>query len=247
MFKVVSSELWLDLVPQAWVKWTNNGFFCANFQILVVSLAVYAICIPLDKSSSNDQTNDGASVDIQPAVSGHAVAANGNADKIAADANANANAKHLTKRETPDKDDSKAPTTTTVAPADPKDRKTRETAGKSERVKENHHRNEALHKSADHAARPKRESEYSNSQQGQRGQQGQYGNTGSSNQSSQQGQQGQYGQMGQSSQMGSGTGQTSNFEHRRASRSAGDERAAKDASAEKDAKPKHATSNTQKQ
>lgn len=179
-----------------------------------MSLAAFVICIPLDKTEPNDQSNEGAAAEIKPALAGgHAEATNGDSEKLAANANVN---KHLQKRETspPEKEEAKsAPPTTTPAPADEKkERKTRDTANKS-----------TAHKKSE---RPKRQlnenREYSTNSQQQLGQQ-------ASQLPGQQSQaQGQLGQLAQ--QQNEARREQNSFQQRRPSRSAFDgEQTAKDA------------------
>lgn len=83
--------------------------------------------MPLDKSSPNERPIVEAPVSIQPTLTGRATVANGNSEN----AKPNVNTKHLSKRETPSlgKVESKSSTfTTTAAPTDEKQRKTRDTA-----------------------------------------------------------------------------------------------------------------------
>jgi len=150
----------------------------------------------------------------------------------------------LQKRETspPEKEEPKSPpTTTTPAPTDQKERKTRETAGKSGDVK-GQHRIETNHKKSNRPERPKRQLNDGNQPLNQNSQLGQPGQLGV--------QQGQLGQVGQQQYEARREQNLNNYEHRRPSRSTDDgllaEHAKIDANAEKDAKSK-ATSNSKKQ
>lgn len=123
------------------------------FQILILSLALYAVCTPLDEASPSN----GHSVAIQPNPNTEHPT-NGNAEKTAS----TVNSKHLSRRGAASAEAAKptpAPHKAPAISADHKERKSRDTAApnqsrQSDNVNEKQQRSDTLHKNSE---RPKRQ------------------------------------------------------------------------------------------